>query len=156
MIDRIKRGQKHIYLNPWFAYHTTSGGVDRGSSIDENLRFLREYGCCPESIWPRSKGWKATPSREAYIAAKQFRIQEFYDVVTLEELVSCILHGFPVVFGYSGHAICGVAMASVDRVVYVNSWGTRWGDNGFGTIALSRIYRPYGMFAVRTSSFLGA
>src|SRR3972149_2289686 len=61
MISRAFAGLPHVLLNPWFIYHTTSGGRDNGSSIDENLAFAREHGIAPESIWPRSEGWRAAP-----------------------------------------------------------------------------------------------
>lgn len=143
----------YVHFNPYFVYRHVNHGRDAGSSIDANLAYLRQDGVCPEAVWPRSKGWRARPSQEAYRIAKRYRILEFYDVTNEVELVSCILYGIPVVFGYSGHAICAVAMADTRRLIYVNSWGSNWGDSGFGTLSLSRIYWPYGAFAVRTATF---
>ena len=42
MIARAVAGQEHVVLNPWFIYHTTSGGRDQGSAIDDNLAFVME------------------------------------------------------------------------------------------------------------------
>lgn len=151
MIGRALAGLPHVVLNPWFIYHHTSGGVDRGSSIDENLEFAKTYGCAPESVWPRSKGWRAKPSKEAYEAALQFRIEEYWDVANLDEFVSCLLTGHPVGWGAEGHAITAVAhLHGQNAPQVVNSWGASWKDGGFGVwTPYSRIYWGYGAWAVR-------
>jgi hypothetical protein len=82
-IVRSFAGLPWVELNPWFIYATSSGGVDRGSNIDTNLEFVRQYGVAPESVWPRSRGWRTKPSADAYEAAKAFRIDEFYDVTSV-------------------------------------------------------------------------
>ncbi len=153
MMCRRLAGQEHILLNPWFIYHTTSGGRDQGSSIDTNLRFVRENGIAPESVWPRSKGWRTRPSAEAYEAAKRYRIDEFYDVTSTEEVGTCLLNGFPVVFGWSGHSVIATELIDTQTFRYCNSWSSGWGDLGFGTLRLSSINWGYGAFAIRTPMF---
>src|SRR3990167_6970383 len=44
MTTRVLQNLPHVKLNPWFMYHTTSGGRDQGSSIDEDLQFARDVG----------------------------------------------------------------------------------------------------------------
>jgi hypothetical protein len=151
----------HVILNPWFIYWHTGGVADRGdgrsggSSIDENLAFIREKGIAPESVWPRSKGWgyrgANKPSEEAYAAALDYRIVEFYDISSVEEMVSALLTGFPVVFGANGHAICAVAHKGTYPLI-LNSWGD-WGEGGFGKwCSYAGINWSYGAFAVRVTS----
>lgn len=153
MIDRVFRGLDFVLLNPWFIYHTTSGGRDRGSSIDENLAFVRERGCAPESVWPRSKGWQTRPSAEAVEAAKAFKIEEFYDISSIDEMVSAILLGYPVVYGSNGHAVIKIQHIDETKGLDLNSWGTGWGDGGFGVWASYRAVNwAYGAWAVRVTS----
>jgi len=153
MIARAVAGQPDIQLNPYFVYHHTSGGRDRGSSIDSNLRFLRDKGCAPLSIWPRSKGWQQGPDEQVYRQAKKFKILEFYDIETVDEMVSALLLGFPVVYGARGHAVCKVAHIDNLKGLDVNSWGTKWGEDGFGVWSpYSGIGWNYGAFAVRTTT----
>lgn len=140
-------------LNPWFVYYHTSGGRDRGSSIDENLRFVRERGVAPASVWPRSKGWRAEPSEEAYEAARDYRILEFYDIENIRELGSALLLGFPVVFGWQGHSCVFTSLIDSDTGEYANSWSPQWGDKGFGRLKLSLVNWNYGAFAVRLAKF---
>lgn len=153
-ITRAFDGFPWVELNPWSIYCFTSGGQDRGSSIDENLVHVRQYGICPESVWPRSKGWQTKPTAEAMEAAKLFKIQEFYDCTTTEEIGTALLLGFAVVYGWNGHSCVLTELLSANPATakYANSWAPSWGDNGFGTINLSSINFAYGAFAVRTIS----
>lgn len=155
MVGRTFAGLEHVPLNPWSLYHVTSHGRDGGSSIDENLAVARDRGICPESVWPRSKGWRAAPSPEALEAAKAFRIVEFYDIANVDEFASALLLGFPVVWGASGHAICAV-QHTPNYPLIVNSWATSWGDGGFGKwVNYSGVNFAYGAFAVRTVASIG-
>jgi hypothetical protein len=152
MLSRAVQGLDFVQLNPLFIYHTTSGGSDQGSSIDENLAFVRENGIAPESVWPFSKGFKAKPSAEAVEAAAAYKIEEFYDVANLNEFVSALLTGFCVVFGSNGHSILAVQYTK-DYPLILNSWGTSWGDSGFGKwCSYNAINWDYGAFAVRLAS----
>lgn len=151
-IVRKLEGQEYVELNPWSIYSTTSGGRDQGSSIDENLIYVQAHGICPESVWPRSKGWSAKPSAEALEVAKLYKIEEFYDISTVAEVGTALLLGFPVVFGWSGHSCVLTQLLSTTTAEYANSWAPSWGDAGFGQIKLSAINWSYGAFAVRTAT----
>jgi len=152
-IARDLMGWEWVQLNPWFIYHHTSHGRDAGSSIDENLRFARERGIAPESVWPRSQGWRAEPSDEAYEAARAYRILEFYDITNTRELGSALLLGFPVVFGWDGHSVVYTSMVDPRTGEYCNSWSPSWGDQGFGRLPFDRVIWAYGAFAVRLAKF---
>ncbi len=151
MTTRSFSGQEFVKLNPWFIYQTTSGGRDGGSNIDTNLRFARENGCAPESVWPRSNGWHKRPSDKAVVLAEEFKILEFYDIRNTEEFGSALLLGFPVVYGRRGHAITAVDLIGDNKIIYANSWGA-WGDEGFGTDSLSGVNFGYGAWAVRVAT----
>lgn len=156
MAMRELAGQSRVELSPWFVYHHVSGGVDRGSSIDENLRFARETGVASMESWPRSHGWRTRPSDEAYDDAARYRIEEFYDVTTHDEFVSALFSGFVVEFGYriggGGHAVVATEMVSTSRFRFKNSWG-QWGDNGFGELNLNDIYWGFGAWALRVPTW---
>ena len=148
-------GADRVQLNPWGLYNTTSGGSDRGSSIDENLSLARSQGIPSMAVWPRSKGWRTRLSAEALEDAKQYRIDEFYDVTNHDEFASALFAGFLVEFGYriggGGHAVCATEMVSTSRFRFINSWG-QWGQNGFGELNLSDIYWGFGAWALRTTT----
>ena len=145
MLARSVQGLPHVILNPWFGYQETSGGRDQGSSIDDNLAFLRKFGCASEAVWPRSKGWRAKPSEEAWADALWYRIEEFYDIASVDEFVSAVLTGYPVVYGSAGHSVL-----RIEYMLDLNSWSDDWKDGGFGLWAsLNAINWGYGAFAIR-------
>lgn len=158
-ISRESAGLDRILLNPYSLYHYTSYGHDGGSSLDDNLRLARgnhprwpgKGGIAPQSIWPRSKGWRKEPSEEARVEAWKYRIDEFFDITNKTEFGTALLKGFAVYFGYPGHAICGVSLVDKDTILYANSWDDTWGDKGFGTIRFRSVQWSYGVFAIRTS-----
>lgn len=137
-------------LNPWFIYYHTSGGRDQGSSIDENLKFIRENGVASMEVWPRSKGWQTKPSNEAYVNAKQNVLDEFYDVLTVQEAKTALALDFVVVFGHDAHSELMVDILSLQNADVLNSWSKDWGDGGYHTFPFSRINFGYGCFAYRT------
>jgi len=152
MVSRAFAGLPFVLLNPWFIYYHTSGGRDDGSSIDENLEFVKEFGIAPESVWPRSKGWRTKPSSQAYAAAKAFRIEEYWDVASIGEMVGTLLLPEPVVFGADGHSVLAVAHKGTYPEV-ANSWGDDWEDDGFGKwCSYSQVNWKYGAFGVRVTS----
>lgn len=71
---------------------------------------------------PFPSGWEQT--------ASHFRIHEYYRTWSVDELISALLLGFPVIVGRRGHAICYVQPFYRNDclyVLYVNSWG-KWGQ----------------------------
>ena len=149
MVCRDVAGLPFELLNPWSIYHWTSGGSDQGSNIDSNLEHARDKGILPESYWPRAKGWRATPPSGWATVAAKYRVKEFYDIGSIDEVGTALLKGFGVVFGWSGHSCMLTDLLSPTEALYVNSWG-EWGDQGFGKIKLASINFGYGLFAIRS------
>jgi len=158
------QGNPDIPLNPLFGYHFTSGGykvvngspvayrpADNGSNIDENLVFLREFGACPESVWPRSKGFYATPSAEAIAAAGQHKGCEFLDIISTRVFATFLLKHGPVVWGASGHSCVATKALPGWKFRYANSYDPTWGDKGFGILAYSSVNYGYGAWGLRTA-----
>lgn len=153
MLVREMMGLPRVVFNPYGTYGRVNGGADRGSSLGANLRFARDEGCFPADIWPRSKGWRANPSEEAWEAADNYRLDEYYEVGNWSEFASSLLLGWPVYWGYSGHAIVAVDLLNEDQFIYLNSWG-QWGKGtdyseknyGFGVANRSSILWGYGVY----------
>jgi len=145
---REYNNQERVELNPWFMYHTTSGGVDRGSTLQDNLQFAMKVGVAPTIVWPRDEGWRKEPSEEAKQEAKKYRLTEFYEVENWEEFGSALLQGCPVYFGYDSHAVLATQLLSKTMAEFVNSWSADWGRNGFGVINSDRILFGFGAYAI--------
>lgn len=153
MTTRVKAGMPHVLLNPWSIYQQTSGGRDRGSSIDDNLRFAQEHGCLPEAVWPRSKGWRAVPPPDLWRRfGRHFRLNEVYEIGETRETATALVEPYAAVFGWEGHSCMLDELFDEDMAGYANSWDPTWGDKGFGKIRLRSINYGYGQFAVRTTT----
>ena len=147
---RVYDGQPPVKLNPWFAYHTVSGGSDQGSSLSDNVSFAQQTGVCSMSVYGRDGGWRPNPPPEAYEDAKKYRLQEVYTCNNWNEFVTALLLWGGVYFGYSGHAIWATKILDSTRFEYCNSWGEAWGDGGYGTLDKSKVMWGYGAYAFRT------
>jgi hypothetical protein len=167
---RLRMSSEIPLLNPWSLYggkengrrRGTSGGRDAGSSLGANLRVLRDVGVLPEVVHPQG-GWSsyAIQSRPDYDGlwkelpngwrevAKFFRVDEFWEITSTEEIIACILMEFGVVFGWQGHSCYLVELLDEKTALYANSWGN-WGDKGFGKIRLKDINFGYGCYAYRS------
>lgn len=157
---KVRRQQDRdveVVTNPWFTYHFTSGGVDRGSVPEDNLASMQQRGVPSQAVWPRSKGWKAKPSDEAMQDGLKHRLA-MDGVVEIHppsqsghswpKLRTMILRGFPVPFGYRGHWIFAADLIDLDRLEYPNSWGKDWNGNGRSTLHWKDIYWQYGVWAI--------
>lgn len=75
--------------------------------------------------------------------AKNFRLDEFYEITSVDGFFSALFHGFSILYGRSGHAIHGVDIVKRSGdwyCKYDNSWGN-WGESGFGFDSISYIQR---------------
>lgn len=147
---RIQDGQESILLNGYFNYHFSSGGVDRGSSLQENISVMQKYGCCSVEVRPRSRGWRAKPTDAEMQDAEKYKLMPdgVVRVRNKSEMGTLCLMGFPVYFGYPGHAILQVDVLSTTKLDYQNSWGRDWGDRGRGSLPFSRVEWGYGVYGI--------
>lgn len=139
-------------------------GGPGGSSIQANQKQIVEIGCVPESLWPAYQIYSRTPAGFDAEAPK-WRVKAVEFVPTFDAGTWAIMRGRPVVFGvnWSGGGHCIWA----SRVYWsqgkgwgweiVNSWGTDWGDVGFGILYESQIANGirnrYGAAAPLTPTF---
>ena len=147
------RGLPEVFLNPWPVYYEASGGRDVGSTLQANLKIMREVGGVPDVLWPRSQHrWNDVPPRDhaARKARKNLRIDEYYEVNNATEAVSALFADHAVYAAYPGHAWELVAPLNTVQGLFRNSWGEEWDDDGFGVIAYTDITFQYGIYAIET------
>jgi C1A family cysteine protease len=139
---------------------------DSGAQIRDGIKVVAKNGVCPESVWPYiiSK-FAVKPDANAVAAARKFKAVTYQRLIQdLNTMKGCLADGFPFVFGFTvyesmmtpavaksgivpmpgsqervlgGHAILAVGYDDKTRLFkFRNSWGTGWGDKGYG-------YLPY-------------
>ncbi|WP_016752409.1 C1 family peptidase [Leptospira kirschneri] len=148
-------------FSPAFIYNQINGGRDNGSLISDAMKVMVEMGAATWETMPYNPAdYRTRPSQAAIEAASKYKAKEFLRVKTtdMNEVKAQLSEGKPVVAGvlvyenffnlkgdqiykeglgktYGGHAIALVGYDdSKNAVKFINSWGTDWGDQGYGYI----------------------
>jgi len=152
-----------VYFNQRLLEGTADS--DAGAQLRSGLKVLARDGACGESEWPYAASqFAAKPPPSAYRSAIRPRGRYLRLGQSLFQMKSCLAEGYPFVFGISvfesmesdvvkrdgmvplphgrdsllgGHAIASVGYDDRHQYfIFRNSWGTGWGDDGYG-------YLPY-------------
>ena len=131
-----------------------------GTSLKAAMDFLKKYGAVPETMLPFhiSTAMYLGDENTLYATAAKYRIAAYFNLLKDPNQWKnwLALHG-PVMAGLSvdatwdnatathgnldtfqpntvrgGHAVCVVGYTAQGRFIIRNSWGTSWGDHGFG------------------------
>lgn len=144
-------GMDQPLFNGFGPYHWVSGGRDQGSTLSDNVKFMRgEWndrgkqigGAFRAELFPRSKGFRERPSDEAIADAWNYRWDEVLVAENWEELGSGTFKRFVAFCSYMGHAWVGLRPVNKYQLKWRNSWDETWGDGGYGIINASRILFP--------------
>lgn len=147
-------------------------GQDSGASIRDSVKAVHKWGYCRESTWPYDiKAFTTRPPDAAYTEAAQHKAVEYRRVPAhLNTLLELLAEGHLVVLGISvyeslegadvartgqvpmpaktesllgGHAIVLVGYDTKTRTfLWRNSWGTQWGQQGYGTLPFEYVLNP--------------
>lgn len=139
---------------------------DSGAQIRDGIKVTASNGVCPETEWPYDVGkFTQKPSQKCFSDAKKYKSVTYQRLIQDQNTMKgCLAEGFPFVFGITvyesmmasdvaktgivpmpttqekvlgGHAILAVGFDDkTQRFKFRNSWGTGWGDGGYG-------YLPY-------------
>ena len=137
---------------------------DSGATIRDCIKTINKQGVCDEKIWPYDiSKFKMKPSNDCYIEGRKNYSLEYNQLVqNIEQLKSSLKNNKPIIFGCSvyesfesekvkntgiihipkdnerllgGHAIVLVGFNNEKKwFIFRNSWGSDWGDNGYGYI----------------------
>jgi C1A family cysteine protease len=137
---------------------------DSGAQIRDGMKSVANQGVCPEDEWKYDIGeFTMKPPDNCYQDALDNKVTSYQRVPqTLTSLKGCLAHGNPVVFGFQvyetfeskevastgdvplpttgeqllgGHAVMAVGYDdSRARFLVRNSWGSKWGKDGYFTM----------------------
>jgi C1A family cysteine protease len=143
---------------------------DAPVSLRDGYRTIAKTGVCPERMWPYDpRRFRRTPTPNCYRAARRRTAIEYYRIRrAISHLRACLAERAPFVFAVAvhksmmgravtrtgvvpaptrhdpmvgGHALLAVGYEHVQRrFIFRNSWGSAWGDGGYG-------YLPYAFIA---------
>lgn len=153
-------------------------GQDYGAYIRDAVKSVNKFGIARENdfmYYELEHVQFKLPPESAYESARSWRLGEYRAVTNIAQLKSALAQGQPVVGGFlcyenlgaystwndgivleptgavtGGHAVCFTGYDDTKRLVqFINSWGSYWGDDGFG-------YLPYSFFETNKVSDMWA
>jgi C1A family cysteine protease len=156
----IRKGKEYNLSEAWIYWNCKKIDPwpnEEGTSIRYAMKVLQRIGVPCENAWPYSDVDYGKPESWASLVARWSIIGSYWRVNDLQELKTALTTG-PVVIGipcfleiffadssgyipypmnpdviYGGHAICIVGYDDVkQQVMFKNSWGPDWGNNGYG------------------------
>jgi C1A family cysteine protease len=131
---------------------------DSGATMTAGLQVLQDTGVAPDSAWPYNiPQFKVKPSQAAYDAAGANKVHHATQVKGLDDVKTVVAKGGAVAIGFQvyqsfmkigadgvmpmpkptervvgGHAVLVVGYDDAKKAVLVrNSWGTKWGQEGY-------------------------
>jgi len=153
-----------IYFSPAFIYNQINNGRDGGSRIMDALNLVSQQGLCTWNDMPYDQNdYRTQPSATARANAKTYKIDYWrqVNIRDVKEVKAQVNSGYPVIIAANidqgfenlnmyneqsiwkqrlgsergGHAILVVGYDdSKNAFKIINSWGTNWGQNGYGWI----------------------
>ena len=163
MIDGEYKDASRLFI--YYNERALEGAVDydSGASLRDGIKTLRKIGYCWEKTWPYViERFDKKPPISCYAEAVKHRIESYYRITTLSEMLTCLAEGYPFVFGFTvyesfqdkkvaktgivnipkkkeraigGHAVLAVGYNQKDKRFLVrNSWGMNWGKDGYFTM----------------------
>lgn len=159
-----------LYYNGRATEH--AAGVDGGATIRDVVKGAARWGYPAEGSWPFEEVLVTQrPAPAAYAEARPHAVKQYLSVPQNEYSIrQALAQGCPVVFGVSvyesferrdvvksgdipmpkrserllgGHAILLVGYDDGQRLYrFLNSWGTVFGQSGFGTLSYEYVHNP--------------
>jgi hypothetical protein len=164
--EKIESGQQSRF-SPSFIYNQINNGQNAPTYVTDALNVLSQQGVCPYDEMPYDPNdWVTKPSDQSKNDAKKFRIDYWRKInhTDIKEVKAHLAAGYPVVIGANvssefirngkdiwkdvgtpegGHCMLLVGYDNSKNAFKVmNSWGTEWGDNGFGWIDYNLFTNP--------------
>lgn len=144
----------NTYMSPQYIYNLRENTDTEGMYPRNMMKILFKQGCCLETVFPY--GSSVVPDEDVIKEAKKYNIAHYAQCKTIEGLKKALYENGPCliatpvyhyendiwnpkkeadkIIGY--HAMTVVGYTPTQFIIR-NSWGTRWGDNGYTYFPIS-------------------
>lgn len=157
MLRRYLDGQPMQSLSPASAGAKIKNYRNVGGWGAQAIEGISKYGLAPVELWPANAIDRSHDTDQTRRTAAKYKVDEWYELRSndFDQMASCLLRGMPVPIGLNWwrHLVCALDLVVLDNgefgTMIINSWGTNWGDGGFGVLT-ERKSTAYEQNAVRT------
>lgn len=145
---------------------------DAGAMLRDAIKSINKFGVCPESIWRYEiTRLTVKPTPTCYDTASRHTAVSYSQLLqNLNQMKGCLASGYPFVFGMAvydyfesqevantgnvkiptnqedkigAHAVLAVGYNDAQKIFIIrNSWGPRWGINGYFTLPYEYVINP--------------
>jgi len=145
---------------------------DSGAQLRDGIKSIASLGVCPETDWPYDiSKFTDRPHECAYKTALDHQALSYRRIGFIKNsMIDCLAQGLPFVFGFTcyesfesqevtntgmvpmpkenesvagGHAVLCVGYNQPKKLFcFMNSYGTGWGENGFGWLPFDYLTNP--------------
>ena len=151
-VMRATQGQRAVELSPASGGSLIKDFRNTGGWGDQAAEFIQQNGLVPADRWPSNAIDRKYNKPQSWEIAERYAIAEWNELRcrNMDDLFTCLLQGLPVPVGYIWwrHLVCAMDVvvfheprATTDRemlrcfgIRIANSWGTGWGDRGYGIL----------------------
>jgi C1A family cysteine protease len=170
IVPKINPSRLFLYYNQYNSLTNNENDII-GTSIFSGLNILHNLGVCSEELYPYNTISEIAPSEEAYKNASENKIIAYNAIdQNLHQLKATLINGYPILFGFNiyssfllesvsengnitipsddeeligQHAAVIIGYDDGDKVFLLrNSWGSEWGDSGYGYIPYEYVLNP--------------
>jgi C1A family cysteine protease len=147
-----------LFVYWWARYLDNCQDTDDGAQIRDGFKSLAKYGVCVEDLWQYIEdNVNVKPPDNAIEEAKPHIISQYARLNTLDDMINCLVDGYPFVFGLSlyesfdnvasdglvpmpsereeptgGHCMMCVGwLPDKGQFIVRNSWGVDFAEKGY-------------------------
>lgn len=162
MALRAAQGLPYIRLSPASGAAQITNYRNVGGYGEQAFRWITTKGIAPQELWPANAIDRQYHTSVTDQAALNFRVHEWYELEpgNMDQVVSMLLRNIPVCVGLNwwGHEVTYIDALWLDgalAILFANSWGTGWGQNGYGILRGNRMKPSDAVAPATTVSSLG-
>ena len=162
-----KNTENHIF-NPYYIYNKVNGGSNIPVSLKKALKQLETSGACPSTYYSLTDSTIRPATSLENAAASLYKVNDIQNVYSVSNMKNYLYNGHAVVLGIRiapdfrninntndtyddksnlenvGHSICLIGYDDQKGAFkFINSWGTKWGLDGYGWISYDLVNDPF-------------
>lgn len=145
-VMRVIQNEPMVILSPASVCAPLTDFKNEGGWGKWALQRISDHGAVPVDHWPANAINRKydTPANDEIAAS--YRVTEWWELEpqNVDQLVTCLLLGYPVAVGYDwwSHEVSGIDPVWIDGDIGLlirNSWGSSWKDNGYAILQGKRM-----------------